>query len=299
MKSIVLTGATGYIGATLTGKLLQLGYTVSVIVRKESRLTLLEPFLDSINIYKDDGSLDGLIGFFQKIKSDAVIHLASLFISEHKTSDIDNLIESNIRFSTHILEAMNVAGIKNIVNTSTSWQNYHDEVYNPACLYAATKQAFEDILKFFVEAKNFNAITLTIFDTYGEGDPRNKIINLFARIAASGESLNMSKGEQYLDLIYIDDIIDAYVLAVSYLIKGDVIGSHKYFLHSDKPMRLKDIAEAYSKIKGVTLHINWGEREYRNREIMTIYSIGETLPGWSVKYSLEDGLKKMSNPQIL
>lgn len=293
MSKIAVTGANGYIGSCLVEKLVKLGHSVTVIVRETSNLDLLDKIRDKFDIIYYDSSAESLINGFKEKDIDVIYHIASLFISEHKTEDINNLIDSNIKYGTHILEAMKICNIQFIVNTGTSWQNYNNEEYNPVCLYAATKKAFEDIERFYVETSGISVINLVLYDTYGPNDPRKKIIQLFNRIASTGEKLEMSKGEQYIDLIYIDDIINAYIMAMERLIEGKEKGMKNYYVHSDNPVSLKEVAQIYAKVKNVTLNIDWGKRPYRAREVMYVYEKGEKMPGWDAKITLEEGLKKI------
>ena len=70
-------------------------------------------------------------------------------------------MSSNITFGTQLVEAMVANGCYQFVNTGTSWQHYENDEYNPVNLYAATKQAFEDILRYYVETSALRVITLT------------------------------------------------------------------------------------------------------------------------------------------
>lgn len=294
IKKIFVTGATGFIGSNLVKALVEKEYEVYVLVKKNSNMMLIENVKDKIHIFEYEEDIQSLIEYFEKVSPDLVIHLASLFLSDHKTEDVENLIKSNILLGTQILEAMTKSNTKNIINTSTSWQHYNNENYNPVCLYAATKQAFEDILKYYVEAKKISAINLTIFDTYGANDVRNKIINKLYEISNTGECLNMSYGEQEIDLIYIADIIDAYMNSIKKIEEDNISEKMvKYCLNSDNPRKLKEVVEIFERINNKKLNINWGMRPYRAREVMNTYTLGERLPGWKPKYTLEDGFKEI------
>lgn len=295
MEKIILTGATGFIGSNLAKHLVDLHYEVAVIVRPNSSLDILNPQLNSMTVFVYQDNLDELIEFFQNFHADAVVHLAAYFVAEHLPSQIDRLIDSNIRFSMHIMEAMHQANVKNIINTSTSWQHYDNEEYNPVSLYAATKQAVEDILKYYSHVWDFNCTNLVIYDSFGPNDTRNKIIALFKKIANTSEQLKMSPGEQKIDLIYITDIIDAYVLSLENLFNGRTTGFNKYHLNSGNEKSLKEIATAFALVFGVSLPIVWGERPYRKREVMNSYTLGKRLPGWAPKVSLEEGLSLIKN----
>ncbi|MDZ5724904.1 NAD-dependent epimerase/dehydratase family protein [Acetobacterium sp. K1/6] len=96
-----------------------------------------------------------------------VVRLASLFVSEHNASDVDKLFMSNVVFGAHLLEAMKTLEVNYLINTGTNWQNYCGSEYNPVNLYAATKEAFEDIAKFYTQTTSLRMITLRLYDTYG------------------------------------------------------------------------------------------------------------------------------------
>lgn len=294
IKKIFVTGATGFIGSNIVKMLVEKGYEVHALIKKQSNIRLIEDMKDKIHILEYEGDIQSLIIYFERTSPDLVIHLASLFLADHKAEDIENLIKSNILLGTQILEAMTKSDTKKIINTSTSWQHYNNEEYNPVCLYAATKQAFEDVLKYYVEAKGISAINLTLFDTYGANDIRNKIINKLYEISNTRECLNMSYGEQEIDLIYISDIVEAYINAIEKLEKDSVNGKMlKYYLNSDQPKKLKEVVEIFEKINNKKLNINWGSRPYREREIMKVYKTEERLPGWNPKYSLEKGFTEI------
>lgn len=291
MANFIITGATGFIGSRLSKKLIEQGHTVNIISRKSSKYNNLIDIKDKINIFEYDGNINKLIEYFRKLKVDIVIHLSSLFISENKPEDVDGLIDSNIKFGTQVLEAMKHSKCKNIINTSTSWQHYNNENYNPVCLYAATKEAFENIIKFYHESYGIKCITLELFDTYGQNDNRPKILNLFKEYSEDGIELNMSKGDQVLDLLYIDDVIDAYLNAIDLVNKSETI-FEKYSLESKNRVKLKELVSIYENITKNSITVNWGKRPYRDREVMIPWSNGKKLPGWEAKVSLEDGIKK-------
>lgn len=291
MANFIITGATGFIGSRLTKKLIAQGHNVNIISRVSSKYDNILEIKDKVNIFEYDGNINRLIEYFNKSNADVVVHLASLFIAENKAEDVENLIDSNVKFSTQILEAMKYSNCKKIINTSTSWQHYNNEYYNPVCLYAATKEAFENIIKFYCEAYEFKSITLELFDTYGAGDNRPKILNLLGEYSKKGIELNMSKGDQVLDLVYIDDVVDAYLKSIN-LIKNNSKGTFKkYSLESENRVSLKCLVDMYADITKNYVNINWGRRPYREREVMIPWSKGEKLPDWEPKITLQEGIK--------
>ena len=290
---ILVTGASGYIGSELVTKLTGLGCSVAVIKRASSNLTSLNHVLDKISIYECDSSTESVIKIVKDCNPDVVVHLASLFIAEHKSADIENLIASNLLFSTQIVEAMKHNNVKFLVNTGTSWEHFNNSKYNPVCLYAATKHAFESILEYYVQTSDLRVITLKLFDTYGPRDTRPKLIPFLQKLALTGEKLAMSKGQQLIDIVYIDDVIEAFVLSMKRLRSLEPKSNESYAVSSSDPITLKDLVLIFEEASGLKMNINWGMREYRAREVMIPWNDGCDIPGWRPEVGLLEGFSRI------
>lgn len=291
-KKFLVTGATGFVGSNLSRKLLELNCQVSIISKKEFGYQNIEDIKENLDIFEYNGNILDLIEYMKKNKFDGVFHLASLFIAEHESLDVDNLIDSNIKFGVQLLEAMKESKTELLVDTGTSWQHYENEDYNPVDLYAATKQAFQDIIKYYTEAENIRCITLKLFDTYGENDKRPKLINLLNKFADEGTELNMSPGDQMLDLVYIDDVVEAFLVAIKELIKNKKIKNKKFAVATGNEISLKKVIEIFENISNKKIKVNWGGKKYRKREVMESWNNYALLPGWKYKVPLKEGLKK-------
>lgn len=290
-RRALLTGASGFVGAALTRRLLADGWDVHLLLREGSSAAGLPPESARLRLHRHDGGTLQLIEIMRAAAPQAVFHLASLFLAAHKPEDVERLIHSNLLFSTQIAEAMAACGVKHLVNTGTSWEHYEDAAYNPVCLYAATKQAFSALLRYYVECHGLRVVTLKLFDTYGAGDRRPKMLNLLKRVALEGTPLGMSPGEQLVDLVYIDDVMDAFMLAYEQLADGTQRNAmEEYGVSSGKPLALRDIAALYARVSGLPLAIEWGGRPYREREVMVPWQSHHGVPGWRPKVDLASGL---------
>ncbi|MDR3217840.1 MAG: NAD(P)-dependent oxidoreductase [Dysgonamonadaceae bacterium] len=283
---ILITGATGFIGKNLIDAL-EGEHEIHVLVRPSSDMA------NFARIFCFEDNIPALHSYLEEHQIDGIVHLASLFLSSHKDTDVKNLIDSNIFLGTAVLEASRNTSLKWFLNTGTFWQHYIPDTqdYNPVNLYAATKQAFIDVARYYAETSGIKFVTLKICDTFGPNDTRAKIFNLWNKIVQSGEVLAMSPGEQLIDILYIDDVVGGFVHLVN-LLKGNEQLESDYALYADKRYKLKDLAGLYQEVTGKKLNVEWGKRTYRSREVMEPWNAGKRLVGWTPKVSMEEGLLK-------
>lgn len=286
--NILVTGATGFIGTNLTKEL-----------RKQHNLFILGQFegdpekLDLPGYVMSD-DINALAAYIRNNNIEGIIHLASLYLTVHTPEQVKDLVSSNVYFGTAVLEAASLAGcVKWCLNTGSIWQNYNTKgmEYNPVNLYAATKQAFIDMAKYYTDVFNIRFCTLKLCDTYGPNDTRRKIFKLFKDYSESGEVLKMSPGEQLIDLIYITDIIAGFTHLVELLSSGEKL-EEEYVLTSGTQIPLKELAQLFCHVTERKLNIEWGGRPYRDREVMVPWK-GNPVPGWKAQISVEEGIRRI------
>jgi nucleoside-diphosphate-sugar epimerase len=287
---IIMTGATGFIGGNLIKKLLDRGHDVTVLVRPSSDMSRVDI---RASLFRYCGEIEEIIGLFQNKHFDGVIHLASLFLASHQSQDIPPLILSNVQLGTELLEGCKRSQTKWFINTGTFWQHYHNEEYNPINLYAATKQAFEAIAKYYTETSELLFTTVKLSDTFGPEDTREKIFNLWNKASQTGERLTMSPGDQIIDLCYIDDVVSAFEILLDQIANNpEEIRNKTFAVHSAQRLPLKELAGVFEESSGRKLNIEWGGRAYREREVMIPWENGLPVPGWTPKYTLKEAIQK-------
>lgn len=282
---ILVTGSNGFIGTHLCARLRK-EHDMFYLARPHNALQ--QPGANGATFFFENNNIGALSRFMRENQIEGIIHLASCYIQAHKEEEIPNLIQSNVYFGTAVLEAAAKADVKWFINTGTIWQNFNapdgSDEYCPVNLYAATKQAFMNIAKFYSETTDMRICTLKLCDTYGPNDTRRKIYSLFEEIARTGETLKMSAGEQKLDILHVDDVVEGFVHLAEMMHNGETLRD-EYVLSSCQQLTLREIAANYEKEHNVHLNIEWGARPYRVREVMKPYK-GNVLPGWSPKSRL-------------
>lgn len=284
---ILLTGGSGFIGKSFIIQKKYL-YDIHVVVRPDTNVS----FFEKVQIpYVVDDRKSSLLDYLSENKPDGIMHFASLFLKDHANADINDLIESNIAFGTRLIEAAVQSETKWFINTGTFWQHFNNEDYNPINLYAATKQAFQDILEYYRNSGHTKITTVKLNDTYGPDDTRPKVMNLWKKYAESGDTLDMSPGDQLMDIVYIDDVVAAYNRVIE-IMESNQTYQTSYMVSSGERITLKELADKFSETTGLDLHINWGAKSYREKENMIPWDRGSSIPGWSPEVELEEGFKR-------
>jgi len=203
MRRVLITGITGYIGSKLARELLT-DCEVYGLVRKPLNLEYLEDIHTKIQFVYYDGTYESMSAAVQTSQPDLVYHMAAYYTGSHGPEHIQKLLDSNITLGAHLLGDMAEHKISALVYASTIVAHYQGTEYRPLNLYAATKQAFSDLLLYYTDVGLVRAVSVIISDTYGPGDNRPKILNIIKRATKTGERVAFSSGEQVYDVIYID-----------------------------------------------------------------------------------------------
>lgn len=285
--NILITGSTGFVGSHLVESLLANGFKIFVSYHKKniSDARIIKHTFDLGNIQKD-------ITFFKKNSIEGVIHLATCYIKNHDSENLNSLISTNVLFSTHILESATLGGVKWFLNTGTYWQQVSKNLKKPLNLYTATKESFELLSKLYVDRIDFFSIYLP--DTYGYKDPRDKILNLLIDASVKQKTLNATSGFQKINLLNIKDICNAYLHFIN-LIKSKQLKSGQSFnVLSNQFISIRELADIIIKISRKPLLINWDIQDKSG-----IYNFSNVefnkLTDWEQSTKLDEEITKIYN----
>lgn len=295
MTRALLTGASSYLGLQLARRLLGDGVSVHAVVRAETNRERLDRLHGDLLLHEHDGTLTSMIGIVEAAKPETVFHIAAKYLREHAPGDVDDLIDSNVRLGMHLLEAMVENGVERLVNTGTAFQHFDvdGDAYRPLSLYAATKQAFEDILAYYVDAHGIRGVTLKLFEVYGPGDWRPKFPAMVRAAQRNGEALALPADDVPLDMVFIDDVVTAFLSAARLLDDdpGAVVG-RSFAVSSGQHSTLDDVVRTFEAIAGVPVERAWARYETPERVIRRPWR-GPVLPGWRPAVGLEAGIRRL------
>lgn len=295
---IVITGVTGYIGGHLFNAIIKNStHKFLLPYRNKKKLERLLQKKDlkrivTIRVSKNNDYIE-FQRLISKFKPELVIHLATYYTHHHsKDDDINNLINSNILFSTKLIEFCTKAGCKKFICTSTVWKNYHN-TNRPVNLYAATKNAFEEIIKYYQSSFKLQIINTYLSDTYGELDRRNKLIPILIKNAYSNKKLQLTPSNNIVEILHIKDVIELYIKIIDFIkiSRGSFI--HCYYAKGES-FTLKNLILKFIKASNSNLSIQFNKKPYRVREVMYPSTSKSTFKlSWKPKHKFVDTIKNI------
>lgn len=291
IKRVMITGITGYIGSNLARKLIEQGIKVVGLAREPWNTMYIADIKDKMQLFTYDGTCESIKKTLTATMPDVVFHLATYYARSHGSDEIAAMHECNLIYGNYLLEAMKECGVNAIVYASTVFCHYQQEQNNPLNLYAATKQAFSDIMRYYTEACGIRSLTIFLSDSYGPGDRRPKLLNLLKRACKENTPMNVSSGLQDYDVLYISDIVSALIRG-GQLVQEQETPSVSYQIYDETCLSLRDTVTLMEKVNQVTIPANWGANPASPRSNETVIRVDPLLPEWEPKVPLEEGLKR-------
>lgn len=291
---ILVTGAGGFLGRHLLPQLLAAGHAVACLTRQPEHLPASHGPL-----HHATPDRQGILALCDSFRPQVVVHIAAVYRAEHRYEDIAELVDGNLAFSAHLLDAMSTAGCDTLVLAGTSWQHYGGADYRPVNLYAAMKQAVTTLAEYYRDSAGLRLLELHLYDSYGEDDDRPRLLQLLQRSARDGHPLALSPGEQALHLVHVEDVARGFVLACSQ-VAAQAPGSRSvYRLPSAAPVTLRELVDIFDAADPQhPARVVWGERPYRRREVFQPWEGADILPGWAPTIDLANGMERLRLRQL-
>jgi nucleoside-diphosphate-sugar epimerase len=203
-RRALVTGATGFVGSNLCSYLAATGADVTAIYRDSSlpaRVETLRGWGVTATSFRTHSELRELV---RAARPDVVFHLAAHQTRGREEDQLDTFLESNIALGATVLDA--VAGTGAVFLNAASYFQFRDSVPAAFSLYSATKQAFMEIARFYRDRRAVDVRDVVLFDNFGAGDPRDKLINQLLVAARDDRELTLGPARQPINALYIDDL---------------------------------------------------------------------------------------------
>lgn len=297
----LITGATGYIGRSLAHRLSKSGWDVHALLRAASDPADLEASVPNLGSHRlPDPATGDAATLIETVQPDCIFHLAARIQASHTASDVQPLLGANIALGVDLLEGLARLNANRqdapavLVAAGTYWAYGTQGEETPNSLYAASKKAFESFFPFYSKHCGVPCCSLLLYDVYGPRDPRGKLIPALIENALDpqADTIGLSPGEQLLDLVYLDDVVQGFVMAAEGLRSGSM-DSGRYRLDSGERVTIKGLVTEIAAVTGCAPEVEFGARPYPPHQIMVPLETGPRLPGWAPAVSLKQGLQAL------
>lgn len=303
---VFVTGSDGFIGSHLVEKLIKLGHKVKAFTFYNSRGS--NGWLDVLDkkLLKDLEIISGDIRDYsfleKKIKNiDAVFHLAALIAIPYSYVSPKSYIDTNITGTYNILKSSQKNNVSKIIITSTS-EVYgtaqtvpikEDHSLNAQSPYAATKIAADQLALSFYKSFDLPVTILRPFNTYGPRQSARAIIpTIISQLFNKNKLIKIGNLTPTRDFTYVEDTVEAFVLALKKNSFGEVINIGNQF-----EISIKDILNIFKKDFGFDFKIVIDKKRIRSNksEVFRLLASdfkAKTLLHWKPKYQGIVGFKK-------
>ncbi len=227
MKTIMITGAAGFIGMHLSKKLLEEGRTVVGLDNlndyydpqlKKDRLGELAGFPEFSHVNIDMADRPAVEKLFADNSFDAVVNLAAQAGVRYSLINPHSYVDTNLVGFVNILEGCRHSKVKHLVYASSSSVygantkmpfSVHDNVNHPVSLYAASKKANELMAHTYSHLFNLPTTGLRFFTVYGPWGRPDMALFLFTKAIFENRPIDVfNNGNMERDFTFIDDIVE-------------------------------------------------------------------------------------------
>ena len=304
-RRVLVTGADGFIGSHLTERLVAEGAKVRAFCLYNSQGSW--GWLDDASA-EVRGKLEPRLGDIRDARfveeacdgMDVVMHLAALIAIPYSYVAPESYVDTNVRGTLNVLEAVRRKKVGRMVHTSTS------EVYGtPATLpirethpmnaqspYAATKVAADQLALSYHRSFDVPVTVLRPFNTYGPRQSTRAVLpTILTQLLAGKKEVELGRLDPKRDLTYVSDTVDGFLRAADAKAAiGETIQ-----LGTNVAVSIAELFETATKALGVKAKVKEAAERMRpdKSEVLVLQSdpaLAKQKLGWEPKISLEKGL---------
>jgi dTDP-glucose 4,6-dehydratase len=304
-RSVLVTGAGGFIGSHLVEELVKRNARVRAFVRYNSRGT--RGFLDDLPpqtqerievVAGDLRDANAVAGAAREVS--VIFHLGALIAIPYSYLHPREVVETNVLGTLNVLAAAREHGVERVVHTSTS-EVYGTAQYVPIdekhplvgqSPYSASKIAADQLAESFHRSYSLPVLTVRPFNTYGPRQSARAVIPAIISQAITAERIFLGATHPTRDLLFVKDTVRGFVeLAGCDAAVGQVVN-----LGSGREVSVRDLCEKIVALVGRPVEIVFDATRLRpeRSEVERLLADNRRateLAGWEPQVSLEEGLR--------
>ena len=305
-RTVLVTGAAGFIGSHLAEAVVAAGGRVRAFVRYNSRNDYgwLEAadsaVVDEIEIYRGDlANPEALSRAARGIET--ILHLGALIPIPYSYSHPREYVAANVEGALNMLEAARQADAERIVHVSSS-EVYgtalivpidEDHPLHPQSPYAATKVAADQLALSYRYSFGTPVVIARPFNTFGPRQSARAVIPTIVTQALARDRIELGAVSTTRDFLYVDDTVRGIMRCAEVpAIEGEVIN-----LGSSREISIREVVKRVLSLLGRDLHVTLDEERLRPEDseverLVAGTAKAQRLLGWTPAVDFDEGLSQ-------
>lgn len=298
-KKALITGGAGFVGTNLARALLSQKYTVHILSKNETNQWRLADIQTKVYVHAisllDKKGIEKLVS---QINPTVIYHLAAYGGSSTQKNP-EEIINTNILGTFNLLMATKNIPYTVFVNTGSSSEYgiknkpmTETDLLTPTFFYAAAKASATHIAQVFAKEFNKPVVTFRLFSVYGPYEQPGRFVPTITKNLIEQTPIQITPGDQRRDFVFIDDVVDAYILAIKNATKlsGEICNIGTGYEYTNDEV-VKKLFRATKK-KTIIKKGSYAKRLWDTKHWVANITHTRKVLGWKPKYSLDTGLLK-------
>ena len=220
MKRVIVTGATGFVGANLARRLLNEGNEVHLLVRPNYTAWRIEEISQHVRLHKlQSHEAESVTRVVSEIRPEWIFHLAAHGAYSWQT-DLEQMVLTNIQGTINLVNACLQTGFEAFINIgSSSEYGFKDHApaesdpLEPNSHYAVTKAAATMFCRYTAQSRGVHLPTLRLYSVFGPYEDPGRLLPTLIQRGLKGELPSLVDPDVARDFVYVDDVVEACLLA--------------------------------------------------------------------------------------
>jgi UDP-glucose 4-epimerase len=321
---VIITGGSGFIGRHLVKRLLSEGLSSIAIIANTANID---------NIFYSEGTVPGglpvtfytadirdgkaISDIFLRENAGTCVHLGAKINVADSIKNPDETMDINVRGTLNVLEACHATNVKNFVFASsaavygdvTNLPILENHTLSPLSPYGTSKMVAEQHISSY---KNLNkikrAVSLRIFNVYGQGGGGDVITQFASRLLSGMAPEVYGGGIQTRDFISVDDVVEAFILSIRLMEEDENNSQAGYFtsplvfnIGTGIPTSINELATKMIKIFGIDVQPDYKEGNDKRGILRSHADINKAkkILHFNPKKGIDKGLREVIEPMLV
>lgn len=284
---VVLTGGFGYVGNAFINRFNK-EFDLIVISTKTNE------FRSNVKVENISITNKKIVNVIEKLKADVIIHLAAMTGLKKCEMNKDKAFETNVTGTENIVKGCMKTNSKLIFISSRevygqtiNKKSNENDLLNPINIYGKTKMEAEKVIQKAAEKSEFNYIILRLTNVYGPGS--NSGVNNIIKESISKEKIFVNGGEQILNFIFIEDVIEL----IHLVLLNDKLFRQIFNIGSRDTISLRKFVEILTEVLDKKLDIEIKKKpSFESSFFQPDLKKQQEVLGFNTKVDVKEGIKK-------